>query len=693
MKIVKGGNASKNHYVFCMDVSGSMYGSLRQIREELKNKLSQILKPTDLLTIIWFSGRNDAGYVFKQLSVANAKDLKEVHDGIDRWLQADCLTAFDKPIRLAGEAVLPDYSNSFIFCSDGANNDVSKDAVRKELNAIVGKFDNYSFIEYGTYCDSRFMAEMAQIVGGSQSVKEGVQSFIQEVETQLSIASEPRIEIEPTTGATHVIGFDGSTVIVYPVVDGKASVNASTVRAIAYASGKNTAHFTIMDLLITALGAAMLNNWAITEGCVTAIGDESLLNALGGAYGIQKIESFKSLLLEAIKGNVSLLPTEGATIDENAFCVFDLLELLTSTSGNYLYTDHEAFNYKRIGLAKVAKVSEDIKTSTEAASFFGIDAPVKPIEFIKIADQATRLDKLTLNTERANVSLLASYKGTVVNIPENSFGIKEFDTMIHRNYTIIQDGRLNVTKLPVLLSKEFFGELPLDAANKIFDGESALDEINVLDLSQLPIINRRRIKELNAVESVQTAFELLKIRAALKVVKTLRPDTYNQVEGQSPEVAEFLKSIGITNQGYSPKVESAESKDFYFAPELTFNFAGASALPSVSKVIEKAEKIVQWAQTPKGKEPKLNLGEALISQAMQLCQSLSEEKAVEYAAKINAQKRSLERKLAGITSTLILSRGWFADKVDFEDNKVTLQVPKLGEIDCNIKFTDIEVKI
>lgn len=696
------GSSTPTHFVFCVDVSGSMHRSLSTIRAELKNKLASILKPSDLLTIIWFSGKNDAGYVFKHLSVANAKQLQEIHDGIDRWLQADCLTAFDKPIRLAGEAVkelrtsnIECSAHSFTFMSDGYNNDVSKEIVMKELAGIKDMFSAFNFIEYGSYCDSKFMAEMAQLVGATQTVSQSVDELMSEVENRLSAAVMARAEIAMPAKATHGFGFDGESLIVYPVVGGKCLVNADTTFLIGIKDGEfdPPSDLPIMNWLVLALGYAMLGNWKNTEECLSTIGDEQLLQTLGGAYGIQKIESFKQLLLSAIKGDIYLNPTTGAKIDENAFCVFDLLELLTSAGENFLLPDHDAFNYKRIGLQKKSKVSEEVQLAAKAADFFGItEAPVKPIEFEKIPNQEVALNKLTLNTERANVSLLATFKGTVINILTDEFGITEFDTVIHRNFTIIQDGRLNVTTLPVRLSTEFFNKLPLEAANKIFDGQ-VIDGINIIDLSRIPVINRSRIKSLNAKESVEIAFNLLKIRAALKVVKTLRPDTYNQVEGQSPEVAEFLKSIGITNKGFSPKVESVESVDFYYAPELTFSFAGASALPSIAKVIEKGEKIAQWAINPKWKEPVLNLGEALIAQALAFVDVLSPEKAIEYAAKINAQKRELERKLSGIVSTVILSRGWFADKTDFEDNKVTLDIPKLGQVDCTINFRDIQVKI
>ena len=691
----KSSSTGTNH-VLIVDISGSMYSCIVKLREELKNRIAATLNPNDCLSIIWFSGKNEAGFVLKDFTVENASSLSVCHTAIDKWLRPICLTAFDKPLILAKEVAQPNRSNSLTFFSDGANNDAKESDVLKALVEIKDLYASFEFISFGTYADERLLAKMAQLVGGSQSMQQGVINLAETIEKRLSVAAAPRIEVSAPSGCTHLFGFDGDSLIIYPVENGKAFISSTTIHTLPIIKGHEHLNFkakpTTMDLLILALGFAMMNHWKNVEDCITAISDEDLLNQLGGAYGIQPIEQFKILLLEAIKGNVSLSPTEGASIDENAFCVFDLLELLTTTKGNFLLPDHEAFNYKRIGVAKTAKVAEEVKEASSAAALLGIDVPIKPIAFEKIAGQEIPLEKLTLNTERANVSLFATYKGKVVNIPANGFGITEYETVQHRNYTIIQDGRLNVTTLPVKLSKEFFVGLSLDAANKIFDAQTMLDDVNIIDLTKIPIINRSRIKSLNSVDATKKAFELLKVRAALKVIKTLRPDNYNAVDNVEPEIAEFLKSIGITSQGFSPKVETADASDFYYAPELTFSFAGASALPSVAKVKEKVQKIVDWAENPKGKEPKLNLAEALMVQALKVAEVVTEDKATEFAAKINEKKRSLERELSAIVSTLILSRGWFQDKADFDDNKVSLDT-EFGQVDCTINFRDVEVKI
>jgi hypothetical protein len=56
-------------------------------------------------------------------------------------------------------------------------------------------------------------------------------------------------------------------------------------------------------------------------------------------------------------------------------------------------------------------------------------------------------------------------------------------------------------------------------------------------------------------------------------------------------------------------------------------------------------------------------------------------------------KRATEFEVAKNVMALILSRGWFADKEGFEDNKVTLTHPEFGVVEATLKYEDEEVKI
>jgi len=63
----------RTNHIFVVDVSGSMYNELPLIRTQLKNKLSNLMKEGDTISIVWFSGRNDAGILKEEVEVKSLK--------------------------------------------------------------------------------------------------------------------------------------------------------------------------------------------------------------------------------------------------------------------------------------------------------------------------------------------------------------------------------------------------------------------------------------------------------------------------------------------------------------------------------------------------------------------------------------------------------------------------------------------
>src|SRR5512137_2129158 len=88
--VAKPAEVPTNHLVI-IDCSGSMYGELPAIREQLKKKMPKLLKDVDTVSIIWFSGRGQFGTLLEAEPVATLADLQTVNQAIDRWLKPVCL--------------------------------------------------------------------------------------------------------------------------------------------------------------------------------------------------------------------------------------------------------------------------------------------------------------------------------------------------------------------------------------------------------------------------------------------------------------------------------------------------------------------------------------------------------------------------------------------------------------------------
>lgn len=114
----------KVNHVFCIDISGSMYGSLANMRQQLKSRLVEIVSENDTVTLIWFN--SSCGFISEMVQINSANDVREMNKMIDKYLVARGCTNFFDPIKLTNELI--DRINqteglwNFIFLSDGGHN-------------------------------------------------------------------------------------------------------------------------------------------------------------------------------------------------------------------------------------------------------------------------------------------------------------------------------------------------------------------------------------------------------------------------------------------------------------------------------------------------------------------------------------------------------------------------------------------
>lgn len=88
------------HRVVVVDCSGSMGGELPKLRTHLKNKLASMVEPQDVMSLIWFSSKGEAGFIFQNMKISSATDLQKIHNAIDRFLVPVGLTGLKTPLEM-----------------------------------------------------------------------------------------------------------------------------------------------------------------------------------------------------------------------------------------------------------------------------------------------------------------------------------------------------------------------------------------------------------------------------------------------------------------------------------------------------------------------------------------------------------------------------------------------------------------
>lgn len=726
----------KTNHILVVDVSGSMSYSLNQIRTQLKNKLSNLMKDGDTISIVWFSGSRDAGILKEEVEVKSLKTLSDLNDAIDKWLRPVGLTAFLKPLQLVKELIgrikknRPDSVFSMIFLTDGYNNDCPWNEVTKTLKDLESDIASSTFVEYGYYADTQKITQMASILGGEKISCDGFEEYEPLFDRKISQSSRggKKTVVELTDSHLYDFAFSvdqNGSVLLYNIENNKLMVG-SDVKEIYFFSEKGTGGALTLDQALYAaifvLSDKLMNDDA--EKIFYALGDNHYYKMLVNAFGKQKLNAFKSAIKECV-ADVSKRFLDGRgdiqKVDENAYCLMNLINDLGNIKNCLFYPNHPNFSYNRVGRKRVAKGSdlsdaEKVKLSeaktVEDASKLLTELSEKNVD-LKFVDTDRNagypVTDIVWNSDRANLSVRICIDGKVV-FPTNDkgeainkHGVKEVTSYRYNTFTLVKDGIMNVDELPVSYSPELHKLLNDNNIKwELYTAKDAFDNTIVIDLKSLPLVNRGMVRAISAKELATQEWNLLKCQAEKKVYdyfrKIVSPKTSKTlVELLSPEAAEWLKEVGVTDyNGFNPKSTLAEATDFYIAVVLETKIKGYSSLPKVEDVLNKIkdnkpfkpteqlmskavidyQNVEKTTSTLSDADKKKVLGEYLVKKSNEL----------------NIVRKATLQTIANIKFSLILSKRWFNEFKSFEENKLSLKLDGI-DLDFTFDLTEDQVKI
>lgn len=493
-----------NHFVV-LDCSGSMSYDLPKIREQLKRKLPKLLKETDTISIIWFSGRGQFGTLLEAEPVATLKDLKTVEQAIDRWLRPQGLTGFKEPLEEATKVVervakkTPGSVSSLFFMSDGCDNQWPRNEILKTVEKAAGGFTAATIVEYGYYADRPLLTAMAEKSGGALIFAEDFDRYAPSFEAamQKKQSGAPRVEVtitgDPVGGFVFALA-DGD-LITYAVEGGKASMpkdltsfwylSASLVgtKNELDITGKAKIYADSPTSLPTGLRAAFaaVSLFAVrmkpnvVYPILKALGDVFLIEQFSTCFGKQKYSTFQELAQKAAFGEGCF--TKGYDPNkvprDDAFTVLDVLNLLASDDNNRVLLDHPDFKYSKIGRGRVdasdqltadeqaeiqrltqkiaseKSVTEIKKLQDELAALTAAKAPALKFEADPAPD-GYPISSLTWNEDRPNVSFLVRKSGTV-DISSRMPALARV-----QQGDIVSSERIDKTKLPAKFATNIF---------------------------------------------------------------------------------------------------------------------------------------------------------------------------------------------------------------------------------------------
>lgn len=704
------------NHVLVIDCSGSMCYDLPKMRQQLKNKLPAMVKENDTVSLVWFSGKGEFGRLVDRVKVNDLNDLNRLNTAIDRWLKPMGLTGFVEPLRSVADLVEEQSGvYSMMFLTDGCDNQWSHSEIMEATKSLETLIAGAVFVEYGWYCNHKLLDEMASEIGGSVVFAEDFDRYEPIFDDVIckDYKSANRISIEvgnPLFDLVWAVGENGPKT--FKVKDGKVNVPEATDEIFYFTDGEEK--FILADhekkAILQGLSVLVLRRKGLfVKQVLKELGFGTLYNKFSNCFGKQALYDFQGSLLKASK-EPELEENEGIIENKTAFTVLDLLSLLKESRCKI---DLGKLKYNRIGRRSEPDkrlTDEEKKSLIEAienaqdqsevsAAVEKMVAAKKEIKFNWSKKQHV-IKSLTWNETRPNVSMLFQIEGTA-EIGENDYQLpKEFKTAIWRNYTIIRDGLLNIDVLPVVLTKSAYDVL---SANNVlnFDEPFVEEKLYEIDLRRMPLLNESMVEEVSAKEYFSKLYEFLTLKAAKKICNAFmneisapeRAQTLSEIYGK--DAAEWLLSIGISDQGFSPKTVLTPSTDRYMATELITKMKGISSIPSFNAFKKKLDE---------GK--KLNPADQIMAKCYndflsikgqytvngELDKEEFEKQLLEDLLKIDFDLRLLTVKLAKMRFSIIVGQTWFKEFESIENCKLSMEFN--GQpIECSVELEDTEVAI
>ena len=700
------------NHIFCCDISGSMWDELPPMRKQLKNRLASIINDEDTVTIIAFADGEDCFVLKEKVHCSNAAELAELHKAIDKYLTPMGCTDFLEPTKKSIDIVKTGGYYNWVFLSDGGHNCGPFSKVVDALKELQPSVSSATIIEYGYYADSERLSQMAEILGGSKIPAADFDHYVPVIEsafagnaavpkqeidmpydTVTKLAYDFAIYVSPATGNVHVANFENGKVLLPTNVDKFYTVARVPVSLV---NGTRPTDFSAFYAIAYVLADKL--EYDLVEEVLNFIGDKKFIDKYQTSFGKQKLFEFQNTLglaVTDVKERGEIDPNYKPNLDP--YSVVDFFNDLANDQDNLIEVASKDFHYNRTGAKSEVKVEltaeeqEAIKAATNTAV---VEAIIKKANERKVkmemVDRGYPISTFTWNEERANLSGLFKIDVNLT-LPSNQYGLDKVKSFVFRNYTIIKDGIVNITVLPLILTRNTFVKVCAHQGVQILSqADYAGDMIRcMVDVSKLPVINKKAISGCLKPTMTSLALSLLDTKFTMKYLKTLLPEEkpVETMSGYTQEQSEYLASLGITAKGYSPATQQTKDGDFYMATLFVSNFKSFSSVPKVADVLDKvknSKKLTPSDTYMKGvidRVDKFIAGTA--GDRNTVIQGMIDQ--------VNRIKETTSRDLAQMKFTMLVARKWFVGSTGFDDNMDTIKSGYGLDLTIEYRFADKKV--
>lgn len=694
--------AGRNN-IFIADRSGSMSYSINALMDHIAREV-KALPAGDYVSVAWFSGEGQYRCPVKNHRITeNPNDLTPIIKTIDGLRSTVGLTCFSEVLTdldsVINESAAFGSAYSLIFLTDGcpvvSNYQAEIQRINAAIDRVKGKVDSALLVGYGDYYNKALMADMAQRIGGALVHADDVSSFAASLNSFLTATAENAgrvsVDLPIRTDANDIVfSLSGKQVVTHQPKDGKVEFSlrrSGGNRVFMLVSGKAIPATSKPVALVGQADLQKESNASIVRGLYAAafslaqrirndlaidvlglLGEKSLVDTVSAAYtpsdcGRAEASIQTAMYFPKERHRAGFVPN--CVPKDDAFSVLDLLDLVSDDDGARVFTEHEDFVYKRVGAKTIPREGYP--------------------EFTPNREAGSPLTGLTWNDSRLNLSIGVRIDGHVAlqGDPAAHGFATNYPTFITRNYTIIRDGNLNVTRLPMRVSQETFAKLAAEGVilAKTYDPAS----IYTLNLAAIPLVNRAIAKgKTSAADLCAAAIDELRLEARIKTFKwaksQLDPDgnKLKQATAMTPAQEAYLETQGIGAFGFSPPVDKADPTDQYTAKTFELKIKGFSSLPKIEEVQAKLAALDEAKKDPTKKAKPLTPSQEIIAEALAVYDQDKKRSGTKaLLALMDSRIKSAQAELRQVRSKIqrtkfgvVLGQRWFDELATRENAKI-----------------------
>lgn len=624
IKVVEKARPAQIHHIQILDRSGSMGPHIHTLVNQVQKTL-ELIDENDLVSIVWFSSPGQ----YKTL-VRGAKKSPELISLLDSLRTTYGTTCFSDPVKEVKtiiEDLLPLCENvSVTLFTDGISvTPWSQEEEEQKTCELVKTFKDkvlsFNTVGYGNSYHTDFLKNLSSLSEfGIFTHSSEIEQYYDIFKTNFERISENKIERVHIEYGLDIEGIylnrkftkmerlemylsrldrnKNQFFLVGKTADFKFIYNDKEIdtRNIK----EETAEPTIRNFMYAyAYNLYYCNKHRESLEVLATLRDKALLDSHMNAFTYDERACHQSLLEKAVFNTSGRLSEGEAKVNylppKDAFCVYDVLNMLAKENAFYLPYHKEADEYERIGKKTVDNFNLFEKSKDPVLAPFS--------EFV-------------FNKERVNLSIRMCIEGTVKLNPieARNVGLPEkIDSFVWKNHTFIKNGILNIKRCVVLLPETLYTEI--QSKKKICEVISGDEELITkvskeqgkqyvlvkMFFTRLPILNASYNEDISAEKIFKMCSKMLSLECKQKYLNHYWKEfessaTASQMkigvfEGKSADQIRVLENHGIDKTGAYKGVDNQTPKkedcDYYETREFEFVFKGISSLPSVKEVSEK----------------------------------------------------------------------------------------------------------